>query len=245
VCSLQPYDAKNAAFRPDPFVQPHPRVAPAPMAGLMHQFIATEQQHHSALGKGIAMGTQLETRIDRVGPTGIYPASGPSAPPNAEVRTPGELAHPEERAALRRTGRPWANRSVALGLGRAIFGGYFLYNGINHFLNRKMLTEYARSKNTPAPELAVVGSGALIALGGLSLLTGVRPQIGSSLITTFLMGVSPRIHNFWAIEDQQQRANEFVNFMKNMALIGGACLAAAMPEPWPVSIPVGRTRAAA
>jgi uncharacterized membrane protein YphA (DoxX/SURF4 family) len=33
--------------------------------------------------------------------------------------------------------------------GRAIFGGYFLYNGINHFVNRDALVEYARAKGVP------------------------------------------------------------------------------------------------
>ena len=33
-------------------------------------------------------------RRDEVGHTGIYPASGPQAEGDAEVRTPGELGHP-------------------------------------------------------------------------------------------------------------------------------------------------------
>jgi putative oxidoreductase len=223
------------------------------MASRMHQFISIALVDIATAGRfgrdcthvrRLAMATQVDNGIDRVGPTRIYPASDAFAPNDAEVRGPGHLAQAEERAASR-TARPWANRSLALGFGRAIFGGYFLYSGINHFLNRKMLTEYARSKSTPAPDWAVMGSGALIALGGLSLVTGVRPQAGASLITAFLLGVSPQIHDFWTIEDQQQRMGEFVNFMKNMALIGGACFAAAVPEPWPASIPLGRTRSAA
>src|SRR5262245_48735876 len=35
---------------------------------------------------------------------------------------------------------------LTLRVGRAIFGGYFLYNGINHFKNRSMLSGFARSK---------------------------------------------------------------------------------------------------
>lgn len=123
-----------------------------------------------------------------------------------------------------------------LGLGRALFGGYFLYNGINHFLNRSAMADYARAKQVPVPDAAVVGSGALILLGGLSLLTGTRPKVGASLITAFLLGVTPRMHAFWEIEDDQQHMQEFVNFSKNLALVGGAALAAAVPEPWPVSL---------
>jgi hypothetical protein len=43
------------------------------------------------------------------------------------------------------------------------------------------------------------------------------------------------MHAFWQESDPQQRQTEMVNFLKNMALIGGALLAAAEPEPWPYS----------
>ncbi len=36
-------------------------------------------------------------QIDEVGPTGIYPASGPLPPGDAEVIGQGELGHPEKR----------------------------------------------------------------------------------------------------------------------------------------------------
>jgi uncharacterized membrane protein YphA (DoxX/SURF4 family) len=127
--------------------------------------------------------------------------------------------------------------TAALLAGRAIFGGYFLYNGINHFLNRKMLVDYARSKGVPSPDLAVSASGLLILAGGASILTGIQPKIGAAFISTFLLGVSPQMHAFWNEDDAQQRMNEIVNFTKNMALIGGALLAAGRPEPWPWHLP--------
>jgi uncharacterized membrane protein YphA (DoxX/SURF4 family) len=155
---------------------------------------------------------------------------------SAAIRGQGELGHPEERR--RRTGAEYGrmtNTAMHV-LGRAILGGYFTYNGINHFVNRGMLTEYARSKHVPAAAAAVPVSGAMLLLGGLSILTGVRPKAGASLIATFLLGVSPSMHDFWQIEDQSQRMQEFVNFTKNMALVGSACLVAAFPEPWPASV---------
>lgn len=125
--------------------------------------------------------------------------------------------------------------AIPLLIGRAIFGGFFLYNGINHFLKREMLTGYARTKQVPAAEVAVPGSGLLMIAGGLSLLTGWRPKLGAAMITTFLAGVSPSMHAFWSESDPQKRQAEMVNFLKNVALLGGALLAAAEPEPWPYS----------
>jgi uncharacterized membrane protein YphA (DoxX/SURF4 family) len=177
------------------------------------------------------MPENVTTRVEDVRGSGVYPATGPFPKGQATVRSPAAFAHPEERQPTRRT---WpALETAALLAGRAIFGGYFLYNGINHFLNRKMLVDYARSKGVPAPDLAVSASGLLILAGGVSILTGIQPKIGAALISTFLLGVSPQMHAFWNEDNAQQRMNEMVNFTKNMALIGGALLAAGRPEPWP------------
>jgi uncharacterized membrane protein YphA (DoxX/SURF4 family) len=40
-------------------------------------------------------------------------------------------------------------------IGRILFGGLFLYNGINHFRQRRNLAQYAGSKHVPAPQAAV------------------------------------------------------------------------------------------
>jgi putative oxidoreductase len=179
-------------------------------------------------------GQSTSTRVDHVGRSGIYPASGPRPPGKALVRGQGELGHPEEHARIRRS-RTWSGNTVMLMAGRAIIGGYFLYNGINHFRKRAQLAGYAKSKQVPAPDVAVMASGALAALGGLSVLTGVQPKVGSALIATFLLGVTPQIHDFWTVEDPAQRMSEFTNFTKNLAILGAACFIAAVPEPWPLS----------
>src|SRR2546422_943049 len=68
--------------------------------------------------------------------------------------------------------------------GRVLYGGFFLLAGIDHFRHVQMMTPYAAAKGIPAPRLAVLGSGSLIILGGLSVLLGVRPTSRSSTIRT-------------------------------------------------------------
>ena len=121
-------------------------------------------------------------------------------------------------------------------LGRAIFGGYFAYNGVNHFVNEKMLSQYAQSKGVTAPDLAVQGSGALLVAGGLSVIAGVKPRKGLAAIIGFLIPVSFQMHRFWEVEDPSQRMAEMVNFTKNMALVGAAMTMMQLEEPWPVSV---------
>ena len=107
-------------------------------------------------------------------------------------------------------------------LGRVIFGGYFLYGGIHHFTDRKMLAQYAGSKNVPMPDLAVQASGLALIIGGTSILLGVKPKLGAAAVIGFLAGVSPVMHDFWRLEDPEKKMNEMINFTKNLALMGGA-----------------------
>jgi uncharacterized membrane protein YphA (DoxX/SURF4 family) len=125
-------------------------------------------------------------------------------------------------------------------IGRLVFGGYFLYNAVNHFANREQMAQYAGSKNVPEPELAVLASGAALAIGGASILLGVKPKLGTLAVIGFLAGVSPAMHAFWKEEDPQRKQAEMINFTKNMALLGGALALMGVEEPWPVSAPVAQ-----
>lgn len=125
-------------------------------------------------------------------------------------------------------------------IGRIILGGYFLYSGIHHFTSLEYLTGYARMKGAPAPKAAVAGSGVLLVLGGLSLLLGVLPMVGCILLLIFLAGVSPMMHDFWKVQDPQQRVGEMINFTKNLALAGALLMILAMPGPWLLSLWIGR-----
>jgi uncharacterized membrane protein YphA (DoxX/SURF4 family) len=125
-------------------------------------------------------------------------------------------------------------------LGRLAFGGFFIYNGINHLKERKTLAQYAQSKNVPAAETVVAGTGIMLIAGGASILLGVKPKLGAAAIAGFLAGVSPVMHDFWKAEDPSQRMNDFANFSKNMALLGAAVALMGIEEPWEASIPVMR-----
>jgi hypothetical protein len=44
------------------------------------------------------------------------------------------------------------------------------------------------------------------------------------------------MHDFWKQENPEQRTNDMINFMKNMALLGAAMALMAVEEPWPGSV---------
>jgi putative oxidoreductase len=70
------------------------------------------------------------------------------------------------------------NINNAFLIGRIIAGGFFLTSSINNLAKLSMMAGYAKSKDTPAPEIVVGSTGALLILGGASLLLGYHPTIG-------------------------------------------------------------------
>ena len=125
-------------------------------------------------------------------------------------------------------------------IGRLLYGGFFLLNGINHITRRTAYAQFAASKNVPLPLAAVLGTAALLVLGGLSVLLGAWPEIGLSLIAAFLVGTTPMMHRFWAASDSRERIVEQVHFLKNIALLGATLMmivfTAYAAGPWPFRV---------
>jgi uncharacterized membrane protein YphA (DoxX/SURF4 family) len=125
---------------------------------------------------------------------------------------------------------------IALLIGRLLFGGLFLYNGVNHFRNRAALVGYAQYKKVPAPAVGVTVSGLWLVISGLSVMAGIRPHAGLLMIAVFLFVVSPMMHDYWAATDDNTRMNDFLNFTKNIAMAGAALMLLSIPEPWTYSL---------
>ena len=117
-------------------------------------------------------------------------------------------------------------------IGRVLYGGFFVISGTRHFLNLKSMSAYASSRGVPAPQIGVLGSGLIAVLGGLSIMLGAVPRVGIILLVMFLIPVSLMIHNYWADTDPAARQANQIHFMKNVALLGGALMLSAIPEPW-------------
>src|SRR5689334_3714062 len=100
-------------------------------------------------------------QITRSTDHGDHPISIPRGPPALSQVNPN-FSHPGGHT-----------MKIPFLLGRLLFGGFFLYNGINHFKQRKQLAQYAGSKNVPMAELAVTASGVALLGGGASILLGV------------------------------------------------------------------------
>ena len=125
-------------------------------------------------------------------------------------------------------------------LGRAMFGGFFVYNGIDHFKHQQMLSQYAAQKGTPMPDVAVQVSGAMLIAAGASIVLGLKPRQGLATLVACVVPMTIQIHRFWEAKEPQTRANELVNFTKNMALVGAALTMMEIRVPWRASVDMAR-----
>lgn len=115
-------------------------------------------------------------------------------------------------------------QTVAMVLGRILFGGFFIYSGYNHFTNLGMMAGYAQAKGVPAAKPAVAFTGLLLLIGGISTLFNFYPMIGLIALVLFLIPTTFMMHAFWKIQDPMAKMGERVNFMKNLALLGGTLM---------------------
>lgn len=124
---------------------------------------------------------------------------------------------------------------LVLLVARVLFGGVIAFTGLNHFLDGEGMVGYAQHKGLRAPKLAVYGSGAVLVLGGIGIVLGVFPLLSAIAVAIFLISAAVSMHDFWSVpEDQQQ--NEMTQFLKNVALAGGAlALAVLAQQNWAFS----------
>jgi putative oxidoreductase len=116
-------------------------------------------------------------------------------------------------------------------LGRFLFVLIFLMSGPRHFLSQTIA--YAAAQGVPLASIAVPFSGVLAIAGALSILLGYRARIGAWFIILFLVGVTPMMHKFWAVADPMMYQMQFVMFMKNVSMLGGALFISQLGAgPW-------------
>ncbi|MFT3839052.1 MAG: DoxX family protein [Myxococcaceae bacterium] len=120
-------------------------------------------------------------------------------------------------------------------VGRVLFGGFFFIASFNHFTKTEQMAQYASSHGVTGASGWVVFTGLMLLAGGLSVLLGLAPRIGLAVLVLFLLPVSFIMHNFWA-ESGEQAMTDMMNFMKNIALAGGALGLMALRVPWAISV---------
>lgn len=129
---------------------------------------------------------------------------------------------------------------IAFLVGRLVFGLVIAFMGLNHFMNTGEMAQYAELKGVPAATVGVLVSGLFLVLGGLSIVAGIYPVVGAAFVGIFMLVVTPVMHDFWTIEDPEQRQAEMTNFMKNAVMFGASLVIIELGgTAWPLALNIG------
>ena len=84
---------------------------------------------------------------------------------------------------------------------------------------------FASALGVPDDTVALVrANGAVQMVGGAHLGTGHFPRLAALVLAGSLVPTTLAGHRFWEATDEKERAMQRVQFMKNMAMLGGLLL---------------------
>lgn len=117
---------------------------------------------------------------------------------------------------------PPKTHSTSFKLARGLFGGVLAFMAVDNFRNLDESVQYAESKGAPDPEVTVpLVSGSLL-FGGLGIAAWKVPRLAAGAVATFFAAITPVMHDFWSIDDEEQSQQQLIHFLKNVALFGAA-----------------------
>ncbi|SEH42157.1 Uncharacterized membrane protein YphA, DoxX/SURF4 family [Halopenitus malekzadehii] len=106
-------------------------------------------------------------------------------------------------------------------VGRLLFAGGLVALAVRNLTNLDGRIAYADAKGVPQAETLVPAASGLLLGGGLGIGSWKAPRLAATSVAAFFVGVTPTIHDFWAV-DEDARGEELTSFLQNLALLGAA-----------------------
>jgi len=119
-----------------------------------------------------------------------------------------------------------ASRSVPALIGRILLAGIFLVSGYAKLSDPAGTIGYMQHAGIPNAGTLVYVAGAAELLGGLALLFGFLARLGAFGLFVLLIPTTFYFHHFWDLSGADAQM-QMVNFMKNLAVMGGLLMVVA------------------
>jgi putative oxidoreductase len=113
-----------------------------------------------------------------------------------------------------------APRPGTLLVGRILMAIIFISSGANKLVNAEQTAAYMTSEGIPAASTLVYLAAFAELAGGLSLAFGFLTRIGAIGLVLFMIPTTLIFHDFWTFTGEE-RQMQMINFLKNLAVIGG------------------------
>jgi len=130
-------------------------------------------------------------------------------------------------------GRPWdpevetrtpvMPRPTAALIGRILIGTIFLLSGIAKLTDTANTASQMQAAGIPSAYALAIIAGIAEVAGALSIMTGFLARIGALGLFVYLIPTTLIFHHFWDLSGNAQ-LTQVVNFMKNLAILGGLSL---------------------
>lgn len=112
--------------------------------------------------------------------------------------------------------------SPLFALGRGLFGGILAFMAVDNLRNLEERIGYAESKGAPLPSLSVPATSSSLLVGSIGVALWRAPAAAASAVAAFFVTTTPVMHDFWAVDDPEQKQQETFHFMKNAAILAAS-----------------------
>jgi putative oxidoreductase len=106
-------------------------------------------------------------------------------------------------------------------IGRVLVVILFLFSGWGKFSGLEGTAAYIASKNLPMPMVLAVASGVVELAATILVIIGYRARWAALVLAIFTIMAALLFHNYWTIEDAAARSEQYLNFWKNVGIMGG------------------------
>jgi putative oxidoreductase len=105
-------------------------------------------------------------------------------------------------------------------IGRFLIAAIFLMSGIAKLTDTSGTVTHMTSMGIPYPETLAIVAGVAEVLGAVSIALGLLTRVGAFGLILSMIPTTVIFHGFWNYHGAE-RLPQMVNFMKNLAIIGG------------------------
>lgn len=116
-----------------------------------------------------------------------------------------------------------AERSGTLLVGRILLGLIFAFSGFHKLTALEETAGQIAAHGIPAAHVMATVAGCAELAGGVALILGLLSRVAAIGLIVFMIPTTLMFHNFWAFTGNDMQV-QMVNFMKNLAIIGGLAL---------------------
>ena len=118
-------------------------------------------------------------------------------------------------------------RSGTALIGRILMAAIFITSGFAKLTDPAGAVGYMNAMNVPSAETLVYVSGLAELAGGLALAFGFLSRIAAIGLVVLLALINVFMHPFWSMQEPDAKM-QMVQFMKNLAIMGGLFMVVAM-----------------